>query len=142
MLGRLWPRLALEACFLIVVAIVAGLLDLSVVAIFVVMAVAYAATVLLEWTTSRVRSAPKPAAEPAAPAPALEAPGVVAVTVHPSESAWEREEDEVEEARAGARAGTGSPSQSQSPNPNRARAGAGARTGARAGAGARTGAGT
>ena len=63
MLGRLWPRLALEACFLIVVAIVAGLLDLSVVAIFAVIAVAYAATVLLEWTTSRVRSASKPAAD-------------------------------------------------------------------------------
>ena len=57
MLGRLWPRLALEACFLIVVAIVAGLLDLSVVAIFAVIAVAFAATVLLEWTTFRVRSA-------------------------------------------------------------------------------------
>ena len=137
MLGRLWPRLALEACFLIVVAIVAGLLDLSVVAIFAVMAVAYAATVLLEWTTSRVRSASKPAAEPAAPAPALEAPGVVAVTVHPSESAWEREEDEVEEAepetgtgsRAGARTGAGT----------RARAGARAGTRARTGAGTRAG---
>ena len=53
MLGRLWPRLALEALFLIVVALVAGLLDLSVVAIFVVMAIAYVATVLPEWTVPR-----------------------------------------------------------------------------------------
>ena len=70
MLGRLWPRFALEACFLIVVAVVAGLLDLSVVAIFAVMALAYAATVLLEWTASRVRSSPKSAAEPGASASA------------------------------------------------------------------------
>ena len=101
MLGRLWPRFALEACFLIVVAVVAGLLDLSLVAIIVVMAVAYGATVALEWTAARVRSSPESAAEPVAAAPALQADGVVAVTVHPSESAWEREqaedEDEVQE---------------------------------------------
>ena len=53
MLGRLWPRFALEACFLIVVALVAGLLDLSFWAIVVVMAVAYAVTVALEWTVSQ-----------------------------------------------------------------------------------------
>ena len=111
MLGRLWPRFALEACFLLIVALVAGLLDLSVVAIFAVMAVAYAVTVALEWTAARVRSSPKSAAQPEAPAPALEAPGVVAVTVHPSESAWEREEDEdeveVEEPEPDTRAGAG-----------------------------------
>ena len=43
MLGRLWPRFALEACFLIGVAAVAWLLDLSTPAIVVAMAVAYAA---------------------------------------------------------------------------------------------------
>ena len=93
MLGRLWPRFALEACFLIGVAVVAGLLDLSVVQIFAVMAVAYLATVVLEWTASHVRRAPKAAAaEAPAVAPGVEvADGVVAVTVHPSKSAWERE---------------------------------------------------
>ena len=41
MLGRLWPRFALEAFFLIAVALVAGLLNLSVAEVVVVMAAAY-----------------------------------------------------------------------------------------------------
>ena len=44
MLGRLWPRFALEACFLVGVAVVAGLLHLATVAIVAVMLIAYLAT--------------------------------------------------------------------------------------------------
>jgi outer membrane biosynthesis protein TonB len=47
-LGRLGPRFALEACFLVAVALVAGLLDLTVGEIFVVIAVAYVLTVAFE----------------------------------------------------------------------------------------------
>ncbi|MEO5576748.1 MAG: hypothetical protein ABIR67_03020 [Gaiellaceae bacterium] len=47
MLGRLWPRFALEAFFLIA-ALVAGLLNLSVTEVIVAMAAAYALTVVLE----------------------------------------------------------------------------------------------
>ena len=56
MFGRLWPRFALEAFFLIAVALVAGLLDLSVTEVIVVMAVAYGLTVafeLLAWRSRR-----------------------------------------------------------------------------------------
>src|SRR3989337_1918576 len=55
MLGRLWPRFALEACFLIGVAVVAGLLHLTTIAIVAVMLFAYPATVVVEWTGSRAR---------------------------------------------------------------------------------------
>ena len=54
MLGRLWPRFALEACFLVAVAVVAGLLHLSTTAIIVAMTVAYLATVIVEWTATHV----------------------------------------------------------------------------------------
>ena len=56
MLGRLWPRFALEACFLVAVAVVAGLLHLATSAIVAVMVVAYLATVVLEWTASRMKA--------------------------------------------------------------------------------------
>lgn len=65
MLGRLWPRFALEAFFLIAVALAAGLLDLSVTEVIVVMAVAYALTVALEvgaWYVRRAAPARAPAA--------------------------------------------------------------------------------
>lgn len=65
MLGRLWPRFALEAFFLIAVALVAGLLDLSVTEVIVVMAVAYLLTVALElgaWYARRAAPARAPAA--------------------------------------------------------------------------------
>jgi outer membrane biosynthesis protein TonB len=54
-LGRLWPRFALEAFFLVAVALVAGLLNLSVTEVIVVMAVAYLLTVVLELVTWRAR---------------------------------------------------------------------------------------
>jgi hypothetical protein len=54
-LGRLWPRFALEAFFLVAVALVAGLLDLSVTEVVVVMAVAYLLTVVLELVSWRAR---------------------------------------------------------------------------------------
>ena len=63
MLGRTWPRFALEALFLFAVAAVAGLLDLSIPGIVAVMVLAYAATVVLEWSASR-RRAPAPEASP------------------------------------------------------------------------------
>ena len=55
MLGRLWPRFALEAFFLVAVALVAGLLDLSVAEVIVVMAVAYLLTVVVELVSWRAR---------------------------------------------------------------------------------------
>ena len=55
MLGRLWPRFALEAFFLIAVALVAGLLNLSVAEVVVVMAVAYLLTVAFELFSWRAR---------------------------------------------------------------------------------------
>ncbi len=63
MLGRLWPRFALEAFFLIAVALVAGLLDFSVAEVVVAMAVAYLLTVVLELATWYARREPQPAAE-------------------------------------------------------------------------------
>jgi hypothetical protein len=54
-LGRLWPRFALEAFFLVAVALVAGLLDLSVTEVIVVMAIAYLLTVVLELVSWHVR---------------------------------------------------------------------------------------
>ena len=62
MFGRPWPRLALLASFLIAVALVAGLLDLSVTQIVLAMAAAYLLAVVVEWTASRQQRRP---AEPA-----------------------------------------------------------------------------
>ena len=62
MLGRLWPRFALEAVFLVAVAVGAGLLHLSTAAIVTVMLVAYLATVVVEWTASRVGTTSEPIA--------------------------------------------------------------------------------
>lgn len=76
MLGRLWPRFVLEACFLIAVAVIAGLLRLSTPAIVAVMLISYLATVAVEWTASRGRDgghrrpAPARAASVSAPEPA------------------------------------------------------------------------
>jgi len=56
-LGRLWPRFALEAFFLVAVALVAGLLNLSVTEVVVVMAIAYLLTVVFELVTWRARRA-------------------------------------------------------------------------------------
>ena len=89
MLGRLWPRFVLEACFLIGVAVVAGLLQLSTPAIVAVMLVSYLATVAVEWTASRTRDgaerrrAPKPVAAPVKSVPEPTS-GVVAVRPGPA----------------------------------------------------------
>jgi hypothetical protein len=61
-LGRLWPRFALEAFFLIGVALVAGLLNFSVAQVVAVMAVAYVLTVALELAAWRGRRTPATAA--------------------------------------------------------------------------------
>ncbi len=66
------PRLALEAVFLVLVALLAGLADLSTTAIVVVMAVAWALVVLSEWAAAakrarwRLDSVATPLDEPAA----------------------------------------------------------------------------
>ena len=65
MLGRLWPRFALEAFFLIAVALAAGLLDLSATQVIVVMAVAYASTVAFELGAWYVRRAAQARADAA-----------------------------------------------------------------------------
>jgi hypothetical protein len=57
-LGRLWPRFALEAFVLIAVALVAGVLDFSVAEVIAVMAVAYGLTVALELGAWRSRRRP------------------------------------------------------------------------------------
>ena len=69
MLGRVWPRFALEAFFLIAVALIAGLLNFSVAEVIVVMAVAYLLTVALELVSWRARRSRR---EPVAPAAAEE----------------------------------------------------------------------
>ena len=66
MLGRLWPRFALEAFFLIAVALVAGLLNLSVLEVVVVMAIAYLCTVVFELVSRRARRS-RPVATASAP---------------------------------------------------------------------------
>ncbi len=81
MLGRLRPRLALEACFLIGVAIVAGLLHLTTAAIVAVMLVAYLATVAVELTASRARATGD--AAPAGSRKSKAASPVVAAAVQP-----------------------------------------------------------
>jgi hypothetical protein len=59
---RTWLRFTLEALFLLLVAVAAGLLDLSIPAIFGVMLLAYVGTVVLEWTVSRAGRRAEPAA--------------------------------------------------------------------------------
>lgn len=51
--GRLGPRFALEAVFLIALAVAMGLADLSATAIIVVMAVAWLLVAVVEWLASR-----------------------------------------------------------------------------------------
>lgn len=51
--GRLGPRFALEAVFLIALAVAMGLADLSATAIIVVMAVAWLLVAIVEWLASR-----------------------------------------------------------------------------------------
>ena len=87
MLGRTWPRFALEALFLFAVAAVAGLLDLSIPGIVAVMVVAYAATVVLEWSASRRRT----------PASEARTEGAAAGPVEPVLAAAVRAEPVVEE---------------------------------------------
>src|SRR5687768_16855703 len=92
MLGRTWPRFALEALFLFAVAAVAGLLDLSIPGIVAVMVIAYAATVVLEWSASRKRTPLSEArtvepeavrAEPAPAEPVAEEPESVVTEAEP-----------------------------------------------------------
>ena len=82
MLGRIWPRFALEAFFLLAVALIAGVLNLSVTGVVVVMAVAYLCTVLFEFVSWRARQS-RPAVAAAAPIDEMTvhepAGGVVAV---------------------------------------------------------------
>ncbi len=96
MLGRLWPRFALEAFFLIAVALAAGLLDLSVAAVVVVMAAAYLLTVALElfsWRTRRSRRSPGAAAA-VEELPVHEPPNAI-VTVRAGDRPPRPEEDEM-----------------------------------------------
>ena len=51
--GRLGPRFALEAVFLIALAVAMGLADLTATAIIVVMAVAWLLVAVVEWLASR-----------------------------------------------------------------------------------------
>src|SRR5919106_384193 len=55
--GRFGPRFALEAVFLIALAIAMGLADLSARAIVAVMAVAWVLVALVEWLASREAAA-------------------------------------------------------------------------------------
>lgn len=51
--GRLGPRFALEAVFLIALAVAMGLADLTATAIVVVMAIAWLLVAIVEWLASR-----------------------------------------------------------------------------------------
>ena len=51
--GRLGPRFALEAVFLIALAVAMGLADLTATAIIVVMALAWLLVAIVEWLASR-----------------------------------------------------------------------------------------
>lgn len=62
MLRRVWLRFTLQALFLLAVAVVAGLLDLSIPAIVGVMFAAYLLTVVVEWGATRAAHG-EPAAE-------------------------------------------------------------------------------
>src|SRR5438105_5334925 len=55
--GRLGPRLALEAAFLILLAVGAGLADLSPTAIVLVMVAAWVIVAVIEFTAERIGSA-------------------------------------------------------------------------------------
>src|SRR5919204_3911884 len=92
--GRLGPRFALEALFLIAVGVGAGFADLSAGAIALVMGIAWLLVALLEYTTERLNATlpamrrayfaaplpeppvrePEPGPEVAAPAPEPEPP--------------------------------------------------------------------
>lgn len=67
--GRLGPRFALEAAFLLLLAVAMGLAELGATAIIVVMAVAWVLVAAVEWFASREPShrawaPPPPPAEP------------------------------------------------------------------------------
>jgi hypothetical protein len=72
--GRLGPRFALEAGFLIVLAVAMGLADLDATAIVVVMAIAWLLVALVEWIASREPRYPVGSAWPAAPPAQAPAP--------------------------------------------------------------------
>ena len=96
MLGRLWPRFALEAFFLIAVALAAGLLNLSVAEVVVVMAAAYLLTVAFElfsWRARRSRRSPGAAAA-VEELPVHEPPNAI-VTVRAGDRPPRPEEDEM-----------------------------------------------
>ncbi len=129
MLGRLWPRFALEAFFLVAVALVAGLLNLSVTEVIIVMAVAYLLTVVLElvfWRARRSGRAPAPEATVEEVAVHEPAGGVVAVRAGDRPPRPEEDEAWLDQLAPAAA--------EPEPEPGRAggrRAGAGIRTGAR-----------
>lgn len=64
MLRRVWLRFTLQALFLLAVAVVAGLLDLSIPAIVGVMLAAYLLTVVVEWGATRAARSEPVAAVP------------------------------------------------------------------------------
>jgi outer membrane biosynthesis protein TonB len=94
-LGRLWPRFALEAFFLVAVALVAGLLNLSVAEVIVVMAVAYLLTVVVELVSWRARRSGRAvvAEAPVEDVPVHE-PSSVVVAVRAGDRPPRPEEDE------------------------------------------------
>ena len=61
MADRFAPRFALEAGFLVLLAVAAGLADLRPAVIVLVMAIAWLIVSLVEWLSWRVRMAPPPA---------------------------------------------------------------------------------
>jgi hypothetical protein len=65
--GRLGPRFAVEAGFLIMLAVAMGLADLDPTAIIVVMAIAWLLVAVIEWIASRDAPYPVQSAWPAAP---------------------------------------------------------------------------
>jgi outer membrane biosynthesis protein TonB len=67
--GRLGLRFALEALFLVLLAIGAGLADLRPVVIVLVMAVAWALVALIEFTAERIAASPTSYLLPASPQP-------------------------------------------------------------------------
>lgn len=72
--GRLGPRFALEAGFLIMLAVAMGLADLGATAIVVVMAIAWLLVALVEWIASREAHYPVQTAWPASPPQTPSAP--------------------------------------------------------------------
>ena len=119
MLGRLWPRFALEALFLIAVALVAGLLDFSVTQVILVMAVAYLLTVALELGAWQSRRRSSPAAETAPPAEEVTVlePAGAAVTVRSGDRPPRPEEEETWVDPLPAAAGLQEPEPEPEPEP-------------------------